>query len=80
MVVTIPALIKGVIVHSRHLLRPDFFTAYDVKNMGGLSIRYPAPVLRFPGGEVQPGFHIGTRGNGVDAPRWPEDLSVEVVA
>lgn len=28
---------------------------------------------------VQPGFNVGTRGNGVDAPRWPENLLEEVV-
>ncbi|KAJ7704299.1 hypothetical protein B0H17DRAFT_7523 [Mycena rosella] len=29
---------------------------------------------------VQPGFNVGTRGNGVDVARWPEDLLQEVVA
>ncbi|KAJ7187607.1 CoA-transferase family III domain-containing protein [Mycena pura] len=29
---------------------------------------------------VQPGFNVGTRGNGVDAPRWPDNLLEEVIA
>lgn len=60
------------------VFRPDFFTRYHIKTVGK-DIQIVAPVLRFPGGEVEPGFSIGTRTNGVDKPRWPQDLSVEVV-
>lgn len=60
------------------LFNPAFFTEYHSKNIG-VDVRIVAPVLKFPGGEVTPGFHVGTRGNGVDQPRWPEDLDVEVV-
>ncbi|KAK3323243.1 CoA-transferase family III domain-containing protein [Cercophora scortea] len=61
------------------LLKPEFFTQYRVKNLGGISMRHVAPVLEFPNGEVKPGFDVGTRTNGVDQARWPEDLDVEVV-
>ena len=74
-----PVLMQGIMKYTPHLLNPALFTGYPVKNLGGHVITFPAPVLRFPGGEVEPGFQVGTRGNGVDQPRWPEDLMVEVV-
>lgn len=58
---------------------PEFFTRYHVKPVGK-DIQIVAPVLRFPGGELELGYAIGTRTNGVDKLRRPEDLSVEVVA
>jgi hypothetical protein len=42
-------------------------------------VRCVKPVLQFPGGKVQLRFQVGTRTNGVDAARWPEDLLVEKV-
>lgn len=61
------------------LLRPAFFTRYDAAAIGGRTLQIVAPILRFPGGEVRPGFDVGTRGNGRDDARWPADLDVEVV-
>ena len=29
---------------------------------------------------VRSGYNVGTRSNGVDQPRWPEDLMMEIVA
>ncbi|KAH0012263.1 hypothetical protein KCU78_g9762, partial [Aureobasidium melanogenum] len=62
------------------LLKPSHFTEYPVKHMGGKVIKYPGPVIRFPGKEVELGYNVGTRTNGVDLPYWPKDLSVEVVS
>lgn len=62
----------------KKLFRPEFFTQYRVKLIDK-DIRIVAPVLRYPNGEVKPGFDIGTRTNGVDQPVWPDDLGVEVV-
>jgi hypothetical protein len=45
----------------------------------GKKIRTVKPILRFPQGEVQLGYHVGTRSNGTDQPRWPKDLLTEVV-
>ncbi|KAH6970324.1 putative L-carnitine dehydratase [Fusarium avenaceum] len=45
----------------------------------GCSIRTVKPVLQFPSQVVRPGFQVGTRGNGVDAPEWPKDLAVETI-
>ena len=67
---------------ARLLGRPDFFARYYATTAADGSrraMRVVAPVLRFPGGEVRPGFDVGTRGNGRDDARWPDDLDVEVV-
>lgn len=61
------------------LLNLDFFEVRESKALGGLKLRVPKPVLQFPSGAVQPGYNVGTRGNGLDKPWWPEDLSTEVV-
>ncbi|KAK8052184.1 CoA-transferase family III domain-containing protein [Apiospora rasikravindrae] len=75
----LPRTLALVSQNSGHkLLRPEFFTQYRVKSTGK-DMRIVAPVLRYPNGEVKPGFHIGTRTNGVDQPVWPDDLGVEVV-
>ncbi|KAF1984846.1 CoA-transferase family III [Aulographum hederae CBS 113979] len=60
------------------IFEEDFFESREARNRG-VRIRTVKPILRFKGGEVQPGFQVGTRGNGVDQPRWPNDLLVEVV-
>jgi hypothetical protein len=65
------------------LFRPNFFAEYNTimpnGKESGKKIKAVAPVLRFPSGEVEPGFNIGTRTNGVDEPVWPDDLSTQVV-
>ena len=61
------------------LLRTEFFERRDSKALGGLMFRTPRPILQFPPGTVQLKYNIGTRGNGVDQPYWPDDLSVEIV-
>jgi hypothetical protein len=37
------------------------------------------PISQFEGGAVDLKYHIGTRGNGIDLPVWPQDLKVEIV-
>jgi len=61
------------------LFSPKNFTQYEIKHLPGVKVKYPAPVLQYPHGEVEPGFQVSTRANGVDQPRWPKDLSVDVV-
>ncbi|RSL98228.1 hypothetical protein CEP52_010411 [Fusarium oligoseptatum] len=60
------------------LFKPEFFHQYSCRYLGK-DVKIVAPILRFPNGDAKPGFNVGTRSNGVDAARWPEDLSVEVV-
>lgn len=79
MAYTLPRTMGMIKTHSGDkVFRPEFFTRYHVKTIGK-DIQIVAPVLRFPDGQVEPGYAIGTRTNGVDKPKWPEDLSVEVV-
>ncbi|OAL38854.1 hypothetical protein AYO20_02060 [Fonsecaea nubica] len=82
MMVLLPAFMKMLRADpdsAAALFQPGFFTEYAIKHLGGVTVRIVAPVLRFPGGEVEPGYNVSTRTNGVDQPRWPDDLSVEVV-
>lgn len=61
------------------LFNPDFF---EKRHSGALKkdIMTIKPVIRFPEGKVQLKFQVGTRGNGTDQPKWPENLMTEVVA
>lgn len=64
--------------HAETLLQEDFFEDRACPVIGH-SIRTIKPVLKYPDGEVQLRFNVGTRTNGVDKPYWPSDLTVEVV-
>jgi hypothetical protein len=60
------------------LFNPDFF---ELRHSGaiGKDVQCIKPIVRYPDGKVELGYNIGTRGNGVDQPRWPNDLMTEVV-
>jgi len=74
---TIPRYIK--MMTAQEIFDRQFFETRQSKALGGLRMRVPKPVLQFPPGTVQLGYNVGTRGNGVDQPRWPSDLATEVV-
>lgn len=57
----------------------EFFRERKIGYTDGVILKSVAPILRFPGGEVEPGFHVSTRTNGVDRPYWPADLTTEIV-
>lgn len=79
MTYTLPRFIGMAMKHSGDkLLRPEFF---EDRGSGvlGVDIRTSKPIIQFANHEVELRFNVGTRGNGTDAARWPEDLSVEVV-
>ena len=81
--VTGPETMKKLRVNEggKRLFKPQFFELRDAPGiLGEKKFRQVKPVARWPEGTVQPGYKIGTRGNGVDAARWPADLSVEVVS
>jgi len=63
---------------AKTLFAPDFF---EKRRSGalGTDIMTPKPIIRFPEGKVRLEYNVGTRGNGVDQPRWPENLMTEVV-
>ncbi|CZR63570.1 related to acyl-CoA transferases/carnitine dehydratase [Phialocephala subalpina] len=76
---TLPRFAKMLAENSSNtVLRDEWFETRESKAVGA-EIRCVKPILQFPGGEVKLGFNVGTRTNGVDNPRWPKDLLVEVV-
>ena len=64
---------------SKTLFQPEFFETRDAKNIGK-HIRAVKPIADFTAGAVELGYNVGTRTNGVDKPRWPNDLTVEIVS
>lgn len=61
------------------LFNPDFFEARYSGAIGEV-IAAIKPVIQFPDGAVQLRYNVGTRGNGIDQPRWPDNLMTEIVA
>ncbi|QDS75630.1 hypothetical protein FKW77_006798 [Venturia effusa] len=79
MLYTIPRMLTLMSENEKSAVRqPQFFEEREARHLG-TTIRTVKPVLGFEKGEVELGFNVGTRGNGVDVARWPEDLMVEVV-
>lgn len=79
MSVMIPVVIKSLFKNNAaQLFQPRFF---EVRYSGAVDHHFKAlrPVLSFPDKQVTPGFNVGTRSNGRDAVRWPEDLRTEVI-
>ncbi|KAI3318366.1 CoA-transferase family III [Xylariaceae sp. AK1471] len=78
MLYLLPAMMKLLVQHdSLTLFSPSFFQPMEAKYLDTTFIR-PKPVAQFASG-VELKYHVGTRGNGVDQPVWPKDLTVEVV-
>ncbi|KAI0866503.1 CoA-transferase family III domain-containing protein [Xylaria cubensis] len=74
----LPAMMKLLAQHdSETLFKPSFFQMMEAKHLATTFIR-PKPVANFSSG-LELKYHVGTRGNGVDQPVWPKDLTVEVV-
>lgn len=61
------------------VLKPSFF---EKRHSGaiGKDISCVKPIIQYPDGNVELKYNVGTRGNGVDQPKWPEDLMTEIVA
>jgi hypothetical protein len=76
---TIPRVMEMLKQNSGNVLfNPAFFE--DRKSGAiGLDVRTVKPVISFQDGEVELGYNVGTRGNGVDQARWPTDLMTEIV-
>lgn len=60
------------------LLRDEFFEVRHSRAIGK-DVRGVKPIIQYPSGKVQLRYNVGTRGNGVDQPRWPENLMTEIV-
>ncbi|KAJ0413469.1 hypothetical protein BJY00DRAFT_319769 [Aspergillus carlsbadensis] len=79
MITLLPKMLGSLAQNSASaLFRPDFF---EVRYSKAIDRHFKAvkPILTFPGGEVSLRYNVGTRTNGKDAPRWPEDLLTEVI-
>lgn len=61
------------------LFNPSFFQQYRSEAVGVTIIKVK-PVAQFKDNLVELKYNVGTRGNGVDKPLWPDDLNVEIVS
>lgn len=78
MPVAVPKLSGLLKDNSPALFSPDHFEDRANETLG-VRVRTVKPILRFPEGLVQPGYNVGSRGNGIDLPKWPENLLSETV-
>ncbi|KAF2115092.1 CoA-transferase family III domain-containing protein [Lophiotrema nucula] len=75
---TLPRFLKMLQENSGKIIfNPAFF---EKVHSGAINtdIVHPKPVIQFPDGRVQLKYNVGTRGNGVDQPKWPENLMTEI--
>lgn len=63
----------------KDLFNPSFFQNYRSEAVGVTTSKV-RPVAQFKDNVVELKYNVGTRGNGVDKPMWPDDLTVEVVS
>jgi hypothetical protein len=76
---TVPRYVRMLKTHSAEILfKPEFFEIRHSDAIGK-DVRCLKPIIQYPQGNVELGFNVGTRGNGVDEPCWPDDLMEEVV-
>ena len=76
---TIPAFMRS--LHQNHT---DLFTNstyYTIKHNKVLNedFRIVKDCIQWPSDSIDSDYHIGAHANGTDKPRWPKDLSVEIV-
>lgn len=71
-----PRVLK--MMHEQGCFDDEFF---ETRHSGilGVNIKCVKAAIQFPNGEVRLQYNVGTRGNGTDAARWPEDLLTEIV-
>jgi crotonobetainyl-CoA:carnitine CoA-transferase CaiB-like acyl-CoA transferase len=68
-------------IGGERLFKPEHFEDRSAPGiLGKKKFRHIKSVAQWPSGTIEPGFRIGTRGNGVDAAHWPSDLTVEIVS
>ena len=74
----LPAMMEILDKHDHEVLyKKEFFEHRKSKAVGQTFVQVK-PVAQFADG-VELRYNVGTRGNGVDRAKWPDDLSVEVV-
>lgn len=60
------------------IFNPSFFETRQSEALD-VEIKLVKPVIDFHGNDIRLGYNIGTRGNGHDEARWPEDLMKEEI-
>ncbi|KAJ5090280.1 hypothetical protein N7532_008964 [Penicillium argentinense] len=74
-----PAMLNSLYEHDREtLFNLKFFETRNSESVNAQFVRVK-PIAQFPDKEVELKYNVGTRGNGVDQPVWPKDLTVETV-
>ena len=68
----------AMIAKNSKLYQPAFFEDRESKALG-VPVRTIRPIIHFEDNQVELKYNVGTRGNGKDAPRWPNDLMTEIV-
>lgn len=63
---------------SKVLFKPEFFEKRMSKAVGH-EFLHVKPVAAWKEDSVRLEYNVGTRSNGVDEAKWPEDLGVEIV-
>lgn len=74
----LPIFIDLIKKYSPHLWNPNFFERRPLLDPS-IELLTLKPVVQFDDLSVKPGFSISARGNGTDAPYWPNDLSVQLI-
>jgi hypothetical protein len=74
---TIPRYME-MIAKNTKLFQPSFFEHRESKALG-VVVETIKPIIKYDDDQVELRYNVGTRGNGKDAPRWPEDLLTEIV-
>ncbi|KAI9730902.1 MAG: hypothetical protein M1834_005620 [Cirrosporium novae-zelandiae] len=92
---TLPAMLKFLHQYDEDVLFKEEFFEKRWSGAVGAMFLIVKPVARYGGGGgeegvegegesdtgvVELGFQVGTRGNGVDEPEWPDDLTAEIVS
>lgn len=74
----LPIFVKMLMENNAPFFSPYFFEVRENKAIG-VPVGAVEAIFIFPQELVKPGFNVGSRGNGVDKPRWPEDLLTEII-
>jgi hypothetical protein len=79
MMYTLPRFLQMMKANSNDVFFNSEF--FEVRHSGAIDtdVKCIKPIVGYPQGNVTLRYNVGTRGNGVDQPRWPEDLLTEIV-
>ncbi|KXN81477.1 hypothetical protein AN958_04558 [Leucoagaricus sp. SymC.cos] len=76
--ITIPACLQWLREKKTPMFDEKYFEVRENAALG-IGVKTIKPVLNFVEGGVEVGYNVGSRPNGMDAPKWPANLLTEVV-